>query len=287
MTIQDKIYLIKHSNIGFFILLLLALVALFSPIFPALYHHWFMYNNNSHGILVPFISLYLVWINRRSIDSNKAQTSYTGLGILLLSLFFYIIGYAGKIEVISRLAFVNAILGLVLYNYGWKIFMPIFFPLLFLYFMVPVPVAVENIVSFRLQLWVTQVSSMILRILSISVFMEGNILHFANCSLEVAEACSGIRSLTAYIMLGFLFGYMMHGSCLKRSTMVFLAIPLALIVNIIRVVGTGLLANYFGPEIALGFIHEFSGIAVFLLGLLLFFIIFNLMNEKGNPQRDK
>jgi exosortase len=196
----------------------------------------------------------------------------------------YVIGYGGGIEILTRLAFVTAIIGLVLYNFGKKIFLHLAFPLLFLYFMIPFPIAIENLVSLRLQLWMTQISSAILNTLTIPVLREGNLLHFANCSLEVAEACSGIRSLTAYIMLGCLFGYMMRGSYWKRFLMVLIAVPLAFLVNIIRVVGTGALANYFGEGIAKGFLHEFSGIVVFLLGLFIFFIIFQFLDQKNSSQ---
>ena len=184
----------NNSNIIFFTILLVILLILFSPIFPALYHGWFYSNDNSHGILVPFISLYLIWLNRHAISLKEVRTSYLGLSILVFGLALYVLGYAGRIEFISRVAFVTAILGLVFYNFGRKIFFRLVFPLFFLFFMVPVPVAIENIVSFKLQIWVTQISSAVLSALSISVLREGNILHFANCSLEVAEACSGIRS---------------------------------------------------------------------------------------------
>ncbi len=116
----------------------------------------------------------------------------------------------------------------------------------------------------------------------ITVLQEGNILQFANCSLEVAEACSGIRSLTAYIMLGCLFGYLMYGSFIRRSMMVLIAVPLAFFVNILRVVGTGVLANYYGSQVARGFLHEFSGIAVFIVGFFLFFLIYRLIEEKDD-----
>jgi len=269
-------------QIGFLylVLLLLFLIILFSPIFPNLYNSWILNNDNSHGILVPFISLFLIWKNRHNINFNKAQTSHFGLGVLLVSLMIYVIGYGGRIEILPRLAFVTAIIGLVLYNYGKKIFLSMAFPLIFLYFMIPFPVSIEGLISFNLQLWMTQISSTILSAISISVLREGNILHFADYSFEVAEACSGIRSLTAYIMLGCLFGYMMHGSYLKRLIMVLVALPLAFLVNITRVVGTGLLANYFGPVVARGFLHEFSGVVVFLLGFSLLFILFLFLDKK-------
>jgi exosortase len=279
MQLEDFKKYIPHKNLLNGLALVSTLIILFWPIFPALYHDWIEYNNNSHGMLVPFISMYLIWSNRHSIDLGEVCTSYIGLCILVISLMIYVIGYAGRIDVLPRLAFVTSLLGIVCYNYGRNVFLKLAFPLFFLYFMIPVPVSIESIVSFKLQSWVTQISSTILSFLSIAVLREGNILQFANCSLEVAEACSGIRSLTAYIMLGCLFGYIMEGSLLRRSIMILSAVPLAIFVNIARVVGTGILANYYGSHIARGFLHEFSGIIVFIVGFLLFLLIYRVVEK--------
>lgn len=256
-------------------------IMLYSPVFPDLFHMWFKYNNNSHGILVPCISLFLVWRQRGKIHWDEIQQSNTGLAVIIISLFLYIVGYAGGIEVLPRLTIVTTLIGLVLYNWGYKIFTKMAFPLLFLFFMVPVPVSIVNQVTLPLQLWVTDVSMFIISSLSITVLQEGNILHFANASLEVAEACSGIRSLTAYIMLGFLFAYLMHGTYLRRSLMIFLAIPLSFFVNILRVTGTGILAHFYGSRVARGFLHEFSGLTVFAVGFILLFIIFTVLDKRG------
>jgi exosortase len=283
MLVEDFKNNSHRSDLLLSIILFFILIILFLPILPSLYHDWTEYNNNSHGILVPFISMYIIWKKRHALDMGEALTSYIGLIILVASLLVYLIGYSGRIDVLPRAAFVTAINGLVLYNYGRKVYAKLVFPLLFLYFMIPVPVSIEAIVSFRLQLWVTQISSTILSLFSIAVLREGNLLHFANCSLEVAEACSGIRSLTAYIMLGCLFGYMIRGSFFRRSIMVLVAVPLAIFVNITRVVGTGILANYYGSTVARGFLHEFSGIFVFLVGFILFYLIYQIVEEKSNP----
>jgi exosortase len=270
----------KNLNILQFIFLLALLIILFSPVYYSLFHDWFFYNNNSHGILIPFISLYFIWRSRPSINLEEAEISYTGLSIFLIGLLLYLIGYAGRIDILSRIAFVTAIIGFVFYNFGYHVFKKIAFPLCFLYLMIPIPVSIESVVSFRLQLWATQISSSIIETLSIPVVREGNILHFSNCSLEVAEACSGIRSLMAYFTLACIFGYLMKGSFLRRSLLIPIAVPLAFLVNIVRVVGTGLLADHFGPKVAMGFLHEFSGIIVFILGFFIFLIIFMLIEKK-------
>ena len=275
----------KTRDIVLSILLLIMVIALYSPILPGLYHDWFKYNNNSHGILVPFISGYLLWKTRKKIAWENVSTSWIGFGITILSIALYVVGYAGGIEILPRLMFISTIIGLAIFNWGPSVFSRIAFPLLFLFFMVPIPVSIESIISFPLQMWVTKVSCTIIQALSISVLIEGNMLHFANASLEVAEACSGIRSLTAYIMLGFLFAYMMRGKWMKRSLVVIVAVPLSFFVNIVRVTGTGILAHFYGSRVARDFLHEFSGMFVFAVGFVLLFLVYWFLDEKEVQER--
>ena len=117
---------------------------------------------------------------------------------------------------------------------------------------------------------VTSLSGFIIRdIFRIPVFHEGNMLYFASASLEVAEACSGIRSLITFLMLGFLFANFSEGSLKRKSIFIVMAVPLAFFTNLIRVVGTGTLAHFFGGGVARGFLHEFSGFVVLGFGLIL------------------
>lgn len=280
MQLEEYKHYLYHQGAIKIVILLFALILLFWPVLKVLFQDLYMNSNNSHGLVVPFVSILFIWSKRSSLGSQTMQSSYGGLLVLMVSLMLYIIGYAGRIEVIPRIAFVTAILGTVLYVAGKNVVSQILFPLLFLYFMVPIPVSIESLVSFRLQLWVTQISSAILNALSFAVLREGNILYFATCSLEVAEACSGIRSLTAFIMIGCLFAYLMHGSFLRRSIMPLFAIPLAFLVNVARVTGTGILAYYYGANVARGFLHEFSGIAVFVVGMAIYFCIYQLMEKR-------
>jgi exosortase len=280
MILKESRTSLDNQETIFFFIVLIALILIFIPVYPQLYRDWFQNNNNSHGILVPIISIYLIWRQRKNIIPNDKKTSYFGLVILIAGLVFFVIGFAGRIAVLARLALVISINGLVLYNFGKKIYSVITFPLIFLIFMVPIPVSIENIVSLKLQMWVTDVSASVLNFFSIIFLQEGNILQFANCSLEVAEACGGIRSLIAYIMLGCLFAYMMNGTYFRRLLMVLIAIPLAFIINVARVVGTGVLANYFGEKIAKGFIHEFSGMVIFIVGFAFFIGLSKLIEKK-------
>jgi exosortase len=245
-----------------------------------MYHVWLAENgNNSHGLLVPFISLFLIWKKRGKINWKDAKSSNIGLVVFIVSLVFYIVGYAGGVEVLPRLTIVSTLIGLIIFNFGLNIFSVIAFPLLFLFFMVPAPVSIVGLVSFPLQLIATKISAFIINSFSIPVLREGNMLYFTDTSLEVAEACSGIRSLVSYLMLGFLFAYLMNGSIRRRSIIVLSTMPLAFFANLLRGTGTGLLAHFFGSRVARGFLHEFSGMAIFAFGFILLFVIYNLLER--------
>jgi exosortase len=249
-----------------------------------MYRLWIEDSNNSHGLLVPFISLFLIWKKRERINWENAKPSGIGLFILVVSLVFYIVGYAGGVEVLPRLTIVSTLVGLIIFNLGLDIFSILAFPLLFLFFMVPAPVSIVGLVSFPLQLIATEISAFIISSLSIPVLMEGNMLYFADTSLEVAEACSGIRSLVSYLMLGFLFAYLMNSAMKRRSILVFSAVPLAFFANLVRVTTTGILASFFGSRVARGFLHEFSGMAIFAFGFILIFVLYKLLD--GTPKVD-
>lgn len=253
---------------------------LFHPVLSDLYRAWLENNNYSHGLLVPFITAYLLWKNRRAVNLNNVRPSCIGFGVLLASLVLYVLGSGGGMVALQRIAFVTGIIGVVWYNYGDAAFKTIAFPLLFLFFMIPVPIAIEGLITMRLQLWVSDISASLLNALSITVFREGNLLHFASYSLEVAEACSGIRSLAAFLMLGCLLAYLMQGSYIRKTAIILIAFPLAIFVNIARVVGTGILANMYGESVAQGFFHDFSGMAVFIVGFFLFMVAVVILEDK-------
>ena len=178
-----------------------------------------------------------------------------------------------------RAMIVFSLTGLVLFILGKKIFRLLLFPLFFLLFMVPVPVSIEGMVAFPLQLFATKISAGIIQFCSIPVLREGNMLYFVQTQLEVAEACSGIRSITSLTMLSMIFLYLMPAGWKTKAVIFLSAVPIAIIANIIRVSGTGILAHYFGDQVARGFLHEFSGMAVFIFGFALLFLEYSLLNK--------
>jgi exosortase len=205
-----------------------------------------------------------------------------GLGISIVSLLAYVVSYAGGIQLVPRLTVVSSLIALFLFNFGGSVFSVLSFPFFFLFFVVPVPVSIVKLASFSLQLLVTNVSARIIETLSIPVLRESNILHLADTSLEVAEACSGIRSLTSFFVIGVLFAYLMNASITRRPIMVLTAIPTPFLPNLLRVAGSRVLAFEFGGRLARRFLHSFSGMAILAVGFLVMGISFHLLEQTWN-----
>ncbi len=260
---------------------------IFYPVFSGLYGAWFGMANadNSYCLLVPFISLYFLWRRKEDLKIARQSNSFLGLIILVTSLLVYLVCYAGGLLVVQRMMMVLSLIGLVLYLYGTEVFRIMRFPLLFLFFMVPVPESIVNTVSFPLQTYATIISSKIIQLMGIPVYREGHMLYFMETQLEVAEACSGIRSISAMLMLSVIFVYMIENNRALKLVIVLSSVLVAFLANIVRVSGTGVLAHYFGAGVALGFLHEFSGMVVFAVGLGMLFAEYRLlkllMTKKG------
>jgi len=281
-TAEKKQYLTR-TNVMLLVLLVLWLIA-FIPVYPHLVWTWLNHSDNSHGILVPLVSLYFIWQKRERLRLAKISNSQWGAFILIASMGLYLLSYAGAVAVVSRAMIVFSLVGLVMFSLGKEIFSLVAFPLLYLFFMVPVPDSILGLVALPLQLFATKVSAFLIHAVSIPAYREGNMLYFAQTQLEVAEACSGIRSIMSFGMLSFIFAYMMDRSWWKRMLLVLSTIPLALIANIVRVTGTGILAHFYGAKFALGFLHEFSGLAVFVFGFVLLLGEFLLLNKVSSKQ---
>lgn len=269
----------RTDKIKIAILLLLWLVA-FCPIYPELVHDWLGHSDNSHAILVPFISLYFVWQKKSELQFTHIDGSAWGGIVLVTSLLAYCASYGGGLAFPARVAMITSLFGLIWFCLGSGFIRILAFPILFLFFMIPFPDSLMSLVTMPLQLLATRISANLIGNCSIPVYREGNMLYFVQTQLEVAEACSGIRSIMALTMLSFVFCRFSRGGWWGKILLVAAAIPIALLANIVRVTGTGILANYYGDKVAKGFLHEFSGIVIFVFGFALLFALFFISNRK-------
>jgi exosortase len=263
------------------ILILLVLwAAAFYPIYPELVRDWLDLPDNSHGFIVPVVAGYFAWQRRGQLQSVTPGSSWWGGAVFVLSLAGYILSYAGNVAFPSRFAMVLSLFGLIWFCLGSETIRILLLPVLFLLFMIPVPYSLLNLVSLPLQFMATRLSAHIIDACSIPVYREGNMLYFVGTQLEVAEACSGIRSIMSLTMVAIAFASMVKEGWGKKAILVLSSVPIAMLANIVRISGTGVLAHFFGDEVAKGFLHEFSGIAIFAFGMTVLFGIFHLFTGK-------
>ena len=266
--------------------ILALLAALYAKVAPPLFRDWWNDPDYTHGLLVIPLALWFVW--ERRADLQRAPSRPSPLGALLLAggLSMLLVGTAGAEFFLQRSSFVVVVAGLVWLLLGGARLRVLAFPTAFLLFMVPLPAIVMNAVAFPLQLFAARTATVCLQGIGIPVLREGNVILLAGTSLEVAEACSGIRSLQALMALAAVYGYWGGDRTWKRWLLLVAAVPIAVVVNAARVTGTGLLVQYWGEEAAEGFYHSFEGWVLFLAALALLMGVGTLLDRIG-PKNHK
>jgi exosortase D (VPLPA-CTERM-specific) len=267
-----------RSSWALWFLLAIPLALIFLPIIPDLLHDYEVDPDTAHGILVPFICIWLVWRKRQELAALPVRYSSWGIPVLVSGLLVFEISFLGHLAVGARLSFVVVVAGIVLLTLGKEFSKGVLFPIFFLVFLVPFPESLRGIVAFPLQLLATKVSAGILNAIGIVAVREGNVIRLLNTDLEVVAACSGIRSIIAYLMLGVLFAHLRRFRFAGAAVLVLLAIPIALAANVGRVVTSGILAS-FDPKLAQGFLHEFSGMALFAVGFAVFILLSSVLKR--------
>jgi len=246
---------------------------------------WWNDPNFSHGFFVPLFSAYVVWQSRQRLRSLTVQpATVPGLLVILFSLATLVVGTLGAELFLSRASFILLLAGLVLYFGGWKYFRALLFPWACLFLMVPIPTIVFNAITFPLQLVASKIATGMLGLLGVPVLREGNVIRIPAMPLEVAEACSGIRSLVSLTTLAVIYGYFLESSFSRRVLLIIAAIPIAVLANGLRITGTGLVAQFWDPAKAQGFFHEFSGWVIFLISLAMLFV-FDRLLRIGDSKR--
>jgi exosortase len=250
--------------------------ALYSFILPDLASEWWTVEASSYGMLVPPIALYLAWMNRRTTLALPAQSDGRGLLLVAAACFTFLVGQLAAEFFLARISFVLLLAGFTWTLWGLPRLRTLAFPLVLLATMVPLPTLIFNAVAAPLQLFASSVATQISQMLGVSIFRDGNIIHLATTSLGVEEACSGLNSLSSMVVGALLLGHLEDASLTGRILLTVLSVPLAIAVNVVRVAGTAVLADY-QPDYAVGFYHLFSGWVVFVLGFGLLWLLGKLM----------
>jgi exosortase len=260
-------------------------VVLYWDVLARLAQDWLNDDNYSHGILIIPLALYFVWERRQKLAVLPPSPSALGLVVVAGGLSMLVAGLLGAELFLTRVSILVTLTGSVLFILGWQALRILAFPLAFLLLMIPIPAIIFNQIAFPLQLLASQAGEMGLNAAGVPVLREGNVMFLANTALEVAEACSGIRSLISLLTLGILFGYFTDTRSWMRVAIALATIPIAIFTNGLRVAGTGIAAHYIGPEAAEGFFHTFSGWLVFVVAFILMFLLTKILLRLLPPPR--
>jgi exosortase len=249
------------------------LLWLYTPILTHLVRQWWNDPDFSHGFFVPLFSAFVIWQERSRLTNLRPRPFWSGLFFLVAGLCLLILGQLGAELFLSRLSLLIVLAALTVLFLGWNFFRALLFPWAFLLLMIPIPAIIFNQITFPLQLLASKVASTTLPWMGVPVLREGNVIVLPALALEVAEACSGIRSLMSLATLAIIYGYLMERKVAIRVLLALASIPIAVAANSLRIVGTGLLVQYWDPGKAEGFFHEFSGWLIFVVSLIMLYLL--------------
>jgi len=280
------------------VVIVLAVAFAYFRVLAKLSHDWWTDENYSHGLLIPFIIGYILWVQREKLISERSEPSVLfGGALVLFGLVGVWAGIAGAELFTQRISLVILLAGIVIYFWGARLVKSLAVPFALLLLAIPIPAIIFNKIAFPLQLFASRCAVWSMRMLDIPVLRQGNVIELMPLNsattkkLEVVEACSGIRSLMTLITLALVFAYFTDPSNRPGKTeqqtsprwksygfwrsviIVVSAVPIAILTNAMRVSGTGVLAHYYGTKVADGFFHAFSGWVVYIVAFLLLFAV--------------
>lgn len=261
-----------------------AIVVTYWYVIRGLVDAWSNDDNYSHGFFIVPLAAYFAWERRHRLMAMPARPSAVGLLIVVGSLVMLVAGILGAELFLSRLSLLGVIAGTILFLLGWPRLRVLLFPLAFMLLMIPLPAIIFNKIAFPLQLVASHVGEYGISAANIPILREGNVLILANATLEVAEACSGIRSLVSLFTLGIVFGYFADSRAWVRTVIALSAIPVAILANGLRVASAGWAAHYMGQAGVEGLFHEFSGWVVFVVAFLMMLALQRLLIRVVPPR---
>lgn len=259
------------------VLICLLTVAVYYQVLGKLVTDWWNIPDFSHGFLVPPFAAYLVWEKRAILRRMKAVPSWSGIAVVALGLVVLLLGVYGSELFLSRISLVILLAGVVLCFGGRQFLKELRFALLVLLLAIPLPTILFNQITFPLQILASKLASGLLPFFGVPVLREGNVIELPMMKLEVAEACSGIRSLMSLFTLAIFYGYFLEKSVWRRTALALASIPIAIAANAVRILGAGLCVQYWDPDKAMGFFHEFSGWVIFLVSLACLYLVHRAM----------
>lgn len=259
-------------------------LALFAPVVGWLVHIWGTSIYDAHGVLVPFIASVMVLSRRRALAAGPVAPAGAGLWLVLLGVLLLLVALLMDFNLLGGVAFVVTLAGLVWSLWGRAVVARLAFPLGFLLLMLPLNYPLEIFAGFPLRVLSVKLTAALLRLLGLDVTVQGTLLATSQFHVAVESPCSGLKTLSALLMIGLVLAFFLHQGWRARFVILLLVPPVAILANAVRNMVITLIGHYHGREAAMGFLHTSSGLAVFLLAvaLLILFSELILWRKKSN-----
>ena len=249
------------------------------PVWKGLILAWYSNDQYSHGFLIVPLCIYIVWRKKEKLAEIQIRPSQWGLALATFSLLLYLFAHLAEITTVASFSMVLLLAGVIIYFYGIPMFKELLFPLFLLLFMIPIPAQIYAKLTIPLQLFVSKSSVWIGAIMGLPIYREGNVIHLPNQTLQVVQACSGLRSVISLLLLSAVFGYFTLKSNILRTVLFICGIPAAILVNIIRVLLLVLAFHYLNYDLTKGTIHTVFGMLIFILALIFLLGIKGLLSN--------
>ena len=257
-------------------------IFLYYPEIRFLIGQWLHTYEFSHGFLVILISCYLNWRKRDVLRSTPVEPNFKGIFILLFGIAILLIGYTAFEPFAKRFSLIITIFGLVYFLLGTKIVKILLFPLGYLIFAIPPPHIVFKSLAVNLRIIDAKATYHIVNLLGIPIVQDGPSLHLPNITLVVADFCTGILSLIALSAVAVLYAYISQKHIISKTILIMIAIPVAIMGNILRTVLVVILAYFYGQSALNNVVHVLQGTVNFILTLVVLFILGNLVKKIDN-----
>jgi len=256
-----------------------ALAALYASAMAGLAREWTSSPDASYGLIILVIAFAIAWQRRRRFAqaADPHAPSYAGLVVLLIGLGVYLVGLLGADIFLTRTSFVAVLGGALWFLAGARATRMMAVPLVFLLIAIPLPSLVVNAVTLPLQFVASHIAESALTLASVPVFRDGNVLTLPSTTLEVGEACSGLRSLVSLGAIGAVLAWAGERSAWRRAVLVLLTVPIAIVMNGLRIAATGVACEAWGPQLASGGWHTCTGWITFVVSTFVLVQVGNAM----------
>jgi len=239
-----------------------------------MWDRWFARDSYySHGILIPFVTIFLIWQKREELALIEKAKSAWGLPLVIVGMLMHAFASMMRVYFISGFSMLLVLVGLILFFYGFVVFRKILFPVLFLVFMIPVPLVIITNISFKMKIFAAEIATTVLNNSGIPAIREGSVIRMRHAQVIVDDVCSGLRSLISLMALGSIFAYWMKSTMTKRGILFLTTVPIAILTNVFRVIFLSSVAEIWGAQYAAGILHDVSGFLVFALAFVLLYVI--------------